>query len=302
MQRRDLRRDALEQRRGRRLARDERRDPAQRRLLVGEHPRRPLAGHQALLGLAALGDVAERRHDSLRPAVAPEHRRRAGRHPAGRAVRPDDARDDAGLGRAGAQRVVAEQPLGGDAGAGVVHDLVEDVLGPLPPQLRALPAEDLLGRGVAVADRPARVAHDEALGHRVHHRPQPLLVGDERLARPLPLGRDRGQHERRQGRGRDEQLARLQAVGDRLAHERARRCARCSRPSGPRRRRPPSRPRAARSAARPRSVPGRRRTGRRAGTEPRPAGRGSPAARRPRPVRVGRAFGRPGRPTSAAAA
>jgi hypothetical protein len=99
---------------------------------------------------------------------------------------------------------------------------VEDGFGPAAAQILAPAPEDLLGGGVAVGDDAARVAHDQAFGHRVHHGAQALLVGDERLGGARALRGHRRQHERRQRRGGDEQLARQEAVGDRLAHERAR--------------------------------------------------------------------------------
>jgi hypothetical protein len=218
----DLLGDATEQRARGGLARHQRRDPPQRRLLGGERPGRPLARHETLLGLAAFGDVAEGRHDALGPASRAENGRGVDRHPATLAVGPAHARDEPGLRRAGGERVLAEQPLGRDGGAARVDARVQERPGPDAPELVAPPSEDLLGRGVAVGDDPHRVADDESLGHRVHHGPQPLLVGAERGDGPSTLGGDRREDERRERGGRQEQLARQQAVGDRIADERAR--------------------------------------------------------------------------------
>ncbi len=91
-----------------------------------------------------------------------------------------------------------------------------------PRSRSRIDAEDLLRGRVAVGDDPARVAHDEALGHRLHHRAQSLLVGAQRLVGAGALRRHGGEHERRQRRGGQEELGREQAVGDRLAHERPR--------------------------------------------------------------------------------
>ena len=166
------------------------------------------------------GDVAQRRDDALGPAAGVEDGRRADRDPAGvpsgaqRAVSGACGRRDRAPRRPGAGR--------GDRLSSASTAAPRTSSGRRPRSASRSQAEDLLGGRVAVGDDPARVADDEALGHRLHHRPQSLLVGAQRLVGARALGGDRGEHERRQRRGGQEQLARQQAVGDRLADERAR--------------------------------------------------------------------------------
>src|SRR3954447_25838041 len=94
----------------------------------------------------------------------------ADRDPAPLAARLAHLGDEPGLGRAGTQRALPQQPLGRDRRAVAVDHAVEHRLGPVAAQLPARPAEDLLRGGVAVGDDSLRVAHDQPLGHRVHDR------------------------------------------------------------------------------------------------------------------------------------
>ena len=120
----------------------------------------------------------ERRHDALGPAVGAEHRRRADRHPRRSPSGRRHPRDEAGLRRAGC----AARPRRAAARARPrrrrCRRRVEHRLGPAGREARRARApEDLLGGGVAVGDDPAGVADDQPLGHRLHDRAQPLLVG-----------------------------------------------------------------------------------------------------------------------------
>ncbi len=139
--------DPLEHRARRGLAGDERGDAAQGGLLVGQGPRRQLAGHQALLGLARLGDVAHRRDDALGSADGVEDGRRADPDPGRRAVRSRHASRERGLHIARAQRLVAQQATTGHRPIVGVHRGAEDVLGPAA-------AQSMARRGRRSAPRP----------------------------------------------------------------------------------------------------------------------------------------------------
>ena len=197
---------------GRGLAGHEGGDAAQRRLLVGQGAR--VADSLATRRCSASrdwGDVAQivETTPSGRPAASRTGAELTQTQAGVWSGLREAYRGERGLrdGRWSAPRRPGGGPPG-RAGSFGVHRQADDVLRPPAAQSAA-------GRGPMICSAaalqsvmtPASVADDEALGHGLHHRPQSLLVGSQRLVGSSALGGHRGEHERGQRRGGQEQLA-----------------------------------------------------------------------------------------------